>query len=77
MNSSAILVSTSSASPNKQKQEKKQNENIVVDTMPKRPMTTASPINRTANNMNEQSLPATSHEMIQEDYADEDFNEDE
>ena len=45
--------------------------------MPKRPMTTASPINRTANNMNEQSLPATSHEMIQEDYADDDFNEDE
>ena len=45
--------------------------------MPKRPMTTASPIDRTAGNMNEQSLPATSHEMIQEDYADDDFNEDE
>ena len=40
-------------------------------------MTTASPINRIANNMNEQSLPATSQEMIQEDYADDDFNEDE
>ena len=44
--------------------------------MPKRPMTTASPIDRTAN-INEQSLPTTSHEMIQEDYADGDFNEDE
>ena len=44
-------------------------------------MTTASPIDRTAN-MNEQSLPADSHqaateEIIQEDYADDEFNEDE
>ena len=59
VNSNAILVNANE-SPAKFTLGKKQNENIVGNTMPKRPQTTSSPIDRSVNNMHNQSIPATS-----------------